>query len=185
MHPSKPSLPLKSNNLLSLSAVPLLFVASPRETAQAMRTVIQRVSSASVTINSTVNGEIKQGFVILLGIETEDNTEDVEWLCNKIINLRVFSDEAGLMNKDILAIDGGILLISQFTLHASYKKGNRPSFIKAARPEQAIPLYEAFIKQLSTLLGKPVQTGIFGADMKVSLVNDGPVTIVMDSKNKE
>lgn len=150
-----------------------------------MRVVIQRVAEASVTIEEQVHGRIGTGFMILLGIETEDSTEDVQWLCQKITQLRVFPDEAGFMNKDLLTVGGEVLLISQFTLYAAYKKGNRPSFIKAARPEQAIPLYEAFAAQLSTLLGKPVQTGIFGADMKVSLVNDGPVTIVMDSKNKE
>ena len=150
-----------------------------------MRVVIQRVSSASVTIEEKIKAGIGHGFMILLGIETDDTGEDLQWLCQKIVQLRVFADEAGLMNKDILASNGDILLISQFTLHASYKKGNRPSFIKAARPEQAIPLYEAFAAQLSALLGKPVQTGIFGADMQVSLVNDGPVTIVMDSKNRE
>ena len=150
-----------------------------------MRIVIQRVSSASVIIDGAVNGTIDLGFLILLGIETEDTIEDAQWLCNKIINLRIFGDENGQMNKDILSVNGDILLVSQFTLHASYKKGNRPSFIKAARPEQAIPLYESFIAQLTILLGKPVRTGIFGADMKVNLVNDGPVTIVMDSKSRE
>ena len=150
-----------------------------------MRIVIQRVSSANVIIEGFVNGAIDHGFLVLLGIETEDGPEDVQWLCSKIINLRVFGDDEGHMNKDIISVNGSILLISQFTLHASYKKGNRPSFIKAARPEQAIPLYEAFIAQLTVLLGKPIQTGIFGADMKVGLVNDGPVTIVMDSKNRE
>jgi len=150
-----------------------------------MRTVIQRVSSANVIIDGIVNGSIDHGFLILLGIETADTSEDVQWLCNKIINLRIFGDEAGHMNKDILSVDGNILLISQFTLHASYKKGNRPSFMKAARAEHAIPLYETFTKQLNHLLGKPIQTGIFGADMKVHLVNDGPVTIVMDSRNRE
>ena len=150
-----------------------------------MRTVIQRVSSASVTINGEVTGQINTGLLILLGIETEDNEEDVQWLCSKILQLRIFGDEEGKMNQDIQAINGDILLISQFTLHASYKKGNRPSFLKAARPEQAVPLYHNFIAALTSLLGKPMQTGIFGADMKVALVNDGPVTIVMDSKNRE
>lgn len=150
-----------------------------------MRVVIQRVSEASVTIEGSVTGAIGTGFVVLLGIETEDTTEDADWLAGKIVLLRVFSDEAGLMNQDLKAVDGGILIISQFTLHAQYKKGNRPSFIRAARPEQAIPLYEHMIQKLGALLGKPVQTGQFGADMKVALVNDGPVTILMDSKNRE
>ncbi len=123
--------------------------------------------------------------MILLGIETEDNQEDAAWLCSKIAQLRVFADEQGLMNKDIKEVGGDILIVSQFTLHAAYKKGNRPSFIKAARPEQAIPLYEYFIADLTAKLGKPVATGTFGADMQVALVNDGPVTILMDSKNPE
>ena len=150
-----------------------------------MRVVIQRVSSASVTIEGTVNGAIDAGLLILLGIETGDTLEDIHWLSRKIVQLRIFSDEAGLMNKNIKAIAGNILLVSQFTLHASYQQGNRPSYIKAARPEQAIPLYEAMITELSGLLEQPVATGIFGADMQVALVNDGPVTIVMDSKNRE
>jgi D-tyrosyl-tRNA(Tyr) deacylase len=150
-----------------------------------MRVVVQRVSSASVTINGSINGAIGNGFVVLLGIEGDDTKEDAEWLCGKIALLRVFADEQGLMNKDIKDAGGDVLLVSQFTLHASYKKGNRPSFIKAARPEQAIPLYEHFINSLSDKLEKPVVSGIFGADMKVSLVNDGPVTIIMDTKNKE
>jgi D-tyrosyl-tRNA(Tyr) deacylase len=148
-----------------------------------MRTVIQRVSTASVTINGNLTSAIGTGFMILLGIETEDTPSDAEWLVRKISQLRVFSDDAGLMNKDIKDVSGEILVVSQFTLHASYKKGNRPSFIRAARPEQAIPLYELFVQQLSTTLGKPIATGEFGADMKVSLVNDGPVTIIMDSKD--
>lgn len=150
-----------------------------------MRIVIQRVSEASVTIDGNVRSSIGLGFMILLGIEVEDNKEDVDWLCRKVAGLRIFSDDEGLMNKDLKDIDGEVLLISQFTLKASYKKGNRPSFIKAARPEQAVPLYEYFVKQLSALIGKQVATGIFGADMKVALVNDGPVTIIMDTKNKE
>ena len=150
-----------------------------------MRTVIQRVTQASVVIDGNMKAAIGCGFMILLGIETEDTKDDVDWLCKKIIGLRVFSDENGLMNKDIRETDGDLLVISQFTLHASYKKGNRPSFIKAARPEQAIPLYDHFVKQLTGLLGRPVATGEFGADMKVSLVNDGPVTICMDSKQPE
>ncbi len=148
-----------------------------------MRVIIQRVSTASVTINGDLKSAIGNGFLILLGIETEDNREDADWLCGKIAQLRVFADENGLMNKDIKDIDGDLLVVSQFTLHASYKKGNRPSFIKAARPEQAIPLYEYFIATLSERSGKQVATGVFGADMKVALVNDGPVTIIMDSKN--
>lgn len=150
-----------------------------------MRVVIQRVSEASVTIDGTVKSAIGKGFMVLLGIETIDTREDADWLCQKIAALRVFSDEAGLMNLDIKQVAGDLLVVSQFTLHASYKKGNRPSFIRAARPEQAIPLYEYFVAQLSTTIGKPVATGSFGADMKVSLVNDGPVTITMDTQNKE
>jgi len=150
-----------------------------------MRVVIQRVSSASVSVNGEIIGAIEKGFLILLGIETEDTEDDVIWLAKKIVALRIFSDEQGLMNQDIINVDGSILLISQFTLHAAYKKGNRPSFIKAARPEQAIPLYQFMKSQLETLLDKHIATGQFGADMKVSLVNDGPVTIIMDSKTKE
>jgi D-tyrosyl-tRNA(Tyr) deacylase len=150
-----------------------------------MRTVIQRVSTASVTIHGDMKASIGIGFMVLLGIETADTEEDAGWLCQKIAQLRVFSDEEGKMNKDISEANGEVLVVSQFTLHASYKKGNRPSFIKAARPEQAIPLYEYFIAQLSTLLHKPVASGTFGADMKVFLVNDGPVTIIMDTQNKE
>ena len=150
-----------------------------------MRAVIQRVSSASVTIDGAVKAEIGTGFLILLGIETDDNIEDVAWLCGKIAQLRVFGDEAGLMNRDLTDAGGDVLVVSQFTLYASYKKGNRPSFIKAARPEQAVPLYDAFVATLSARTGKPVCTGTFGADMKVALVNDGPVTILMDTKNRE
>jgi len=150
-----------------------------------MRIVIQRVSSASVTISGQIKSAIETGFLILLGIETDDTQEDAVWLSNKIAQLRVFSDENGLMNKDIKDAGDSILVVSQFTLHAAYKKGNRPSFIKAARPEQAIPLYEYFIESLSAVTGKQVLTGTFGADMQVSLVNDGPVTIIMDTKNKE
>jgi len=150
-----------------------------------MRAVIQRVSTASVTIHGEMKSAISTGFMVLLGIETEDTKEDAEWLCSKIAQLRVFSDENGLMNKNLQDVDGEVLVVSQFTLHASYKKGNRPSFIKAARPEQAIPLYEYFVSTLTSLTGKPVATGTFGADMKVALVNDGPVTIIMDTKNKE
>lgn len=150
-----------------------------------MRIVIQRVSYASVTIDGICKSSIGQGQLILVGIEETDNQEDIDWLCKKIINLRIFDDDNGVMNKSILEIDGNILVISQFTLHASTKKGNRPSYIKAARPETAIPLYEKFCKDLSNALGKEVGTGEFGADMKVELLNDGPVTICMDSKTKE
>jgi D-tyrosyl-tRNA(Tyr) deacylase len=150
-----------------------------------MKAVIQRVSEASVKIEGIVKGQINSGLLVLLGIEEADNAEDIEWLCGKIGRLRIFGDENGVMNLSIQERGGDILLISQFTLHASTKKGNRPSYIKAARPEIAIPLYEAFIKKLEQELGKPIQTGEFGADMKVSLVNDGPVTIIIDSKNKE
>lgn len=149
-----------------------------------MIAVIQRVSSASVTIDRKVKGEIKTGFMVLLGITHSDSQEDIEWLGKKIVGLRVFSDEEGKMNLDIKTVNGDILLISQFTLHASTKKGNRPSFIEAAKPDVAIPMYEKMIKFLGEELGKPIQTGEFGADMKVSLLNDGPVTIVIDSKNR-
>lgn len=150
-----------------------------------MRAVIQRVSQASVTINGQLKGEIQKGLMVLLGVEDLDAKEDVEWLAKKIANMRIFDDEAGVMNES--AIDKGYeaLVISQFTLHASTKKGNRPSYIRAAKPDIAVPLYEDFVKQLSDLLGKAVKTGEFGADMKVSLVNDGPVTITMDTKQKE
>ena len=150
-----------------------------------MRTVIQRVAYASVTIEGTCKSKIGKGFLVLLGIEEADGQEDIEWLCKKIVNLRVFEDEAGVMNKSILDEGGEILVISQFTLMASTKKGNRPSYIKAARHEIAIPLYEQFCKALSQALGKDVGTGEFGADMKVELLNDGPVTICIDTKNKE
>jgi D-aminoacyl-tRNA deacylase len=149
-----------------------------------MIAVIQRVSSASVTIEGEVHGEIKTGFLILLGITHEDNFEDIEWLGKKIVALRVFGDEQGKMNLDLKTVDGDILLISQFTLHASTKKGNRPSFIEAARPEVAIPLYEKMIRFLEAELGKPIARGQFAADMKVQLLNDGPVTIIIDSKNR-
>ncbi|QJW89222.1 D-tyrosyl-tRNA(Tyr) deacylase [Spirosoma taeanense] len=149
-----------------------------------MIAVIQRVSQASVTIDNQVNGQIEAGFLVLLGITHTDTREDVEWLSKKIVGMRIFSDADGKMNLDLAAVNGTILLISQFTLHASTKKGNRPSFIEAARPEVAIPLYKTMISQLSTDLGKPIQTGEFGADMKVALVNDGPVTILIDSKNR-
>lgn len=149
-----------------------------------MIAVIQRVSQASVTIESQVKGQIETGFLVLLGITHDDTNEDVDWLSRKMVGLRVFSDADGKMNLDLAAVGGNILLISQFTLHASTKKGNRPSFIEAARPEVAIPLYEAMITQLSAELGRPIQTGEFGADMQVSLLNDGPVTIIIDSKNR-
>ncbi len=149
-----------------------------------MIAVIQRVSEASVTIEGKVEGKIDAGFLVLLGITHEDSKEDIEWLGKKIIGMRIFGDEEGKMNLDLKSVNGNILLISQFTLHASTKKGNRPSFIDAARPEVAIPLYEQMIDFLNKELGKPIQTGIFGADMKVALLNDGPVTIVIDSKNR-
>lgn len=150
-----------------------------------MRIVIQRVSHASVTINGICKSAIQEGFMILVGIEESDTQEDADWLTKKVIHLRVFDDEQGVMNKSILDINGNILVISQFTLHASYKKGNRPSYIHAARPETAIPIYEYFCQTLSENLGKEIGTGEFGADMKVELLNNGPVTICMDSKNKE
>jgi D-tyrosyl-tRNA(Tyr) deacylase len=149
-----------------------------------MIAVIQRVSEASVKIAGHIHGEIKNGFLVLLGITHSDTKEDVEWLGRKITGMRVFSDTEGKMNLDLAAVKGDILLISQFTLHASTKKGNRPSFIEAARPEYAIPIYEQMIAFLENELGKPIQRGKFGADMKVALVNDGPVTIVIDSKNR-
>lgn len=150
-----------------------------------MRVVIQRTRHASVTIDGTCKSAIGIGLLILVGIEETDGSEDIDWLCKKIVNLRVFDDENGVMNKSILDIDGELLVISQFTLHASTKKGNRPSYIRAAKPEIAIPLYEQFCRELSSTLGKEIGTGEFGADMKVELLNDGPVTICMDTKNKE
>jgi D-tyrosyl-tRNA(Tyr) deacylase len=150
-----------------------------------MRAVIQRVSQARVVIDGAIKGSINQGFMILIGIEEADTREDIDWLSSKIVQLRIFGDEAGLMNKSIMDIDGNILLISQFTLFGQTKKGNRPSFIRAARPEVAIPLYEQLTNELNRKLGKTIETGIFGADMQVSLTNDGPVTILMDTKNKE
>ena len=150
-----------------------------------MRAVVQRVTHASVTIEGTVKSQIQQGFLILLGICNEDTMEDVEWLVKKIANLRVFGDENDVMNRSILDVQGEALVVSQFTLYASYKKGNRPSWFRAGSHEHSIPLYEAFCEQLSWQLGKPVGTGEFGADMKVELLNDGPVTICMDTKNKE
>lgn len=150
-----------------------------------MRVVIQRVTDATVLINSEEKRGIGEGLVILLGIEEEDSREDIEWLSGKIVNLRVFDDEDGVMNLSVKQIEGQIMLISQFTLHASTKKGNRPSYIKAAKPSISIPLYEEMIAQLEVELGKPIVTGTFGADMKVSLCNNGPVTILIDSKNRE
>ena len=150
-----------------------------------MRTVIQRVSHASVTINNQVKSQIGQGYLILLGICDEDTMEDVDWLVKKIANLRVFGDENNVMNRSILNVAGEILVVSQFTLYASYKKGNRPSWFRAGSHEHSIPLYESFCKELSEAIGKTVGTGEFGADMKVELLNDGPVTICMDTKNKE
>ena len=150
-----------------------------------MRAVIQRVAHASVTIEGAVKSEIGQGFLILLGVCDEDSIEDVDWLVKKVANLRVFDDEQGVMNLSIQDIGGNALVVSQFTLYASYKKGNRPSWFKAGSHEHSIPLYEAFCRQLSAAIGKAVGTGEFGADMKVELLNDGPVTICMDTKNKE
>lgn len=150
-----------------------------------MRVVIQRVSEASVLINQEIIASVRKGLVVLVGIETEDTNEDSLWLANKISQLRIFSDKDEKMNLSISEIDGEIIIVSQFTLHAKTKKGNRPSYIHAARPEQAIPLYEQFKKDLSLAIGKQVQSGEFGADMKVSLTNDGPVTILIDTKNKE
>lgn len=150
-----------------------------------MKTVIQRVSSASVTVDASIVAEIQQGLLVLVGIEVADTLEDFQWLCQKIVNLRIFSDENDLMNLSVQDINGDVIVVSQFTLHASTKKGNRPSYIKAAKPDIAVLLYQKLISQLETDLGKKIQTGIFGADMKVALVNDGPVTIVIDTKNRE
>ena len=150
-----------------------------------MRAVIQRVTSANVVINNKVRSSISKGLLILIGIEDSDTTEDVIWLSGKVVNMRIFNDADGVMNESVIDQGGDILVVSQFTLHASTKKGNRPSYIRASKPPVAIPLYEQFVQQLQTDLGKPVFTGEFGADMKVSLLNDGPVTIIIDSKNKE
>lgn len=150
-----------------------------------MRAVIQRVAHASVTINSTVKSAIKKGYLVLVGCENTDNEEDIQWLAKKICGLRVFDDENGVMNKSIMDVDGDILVVSQFTLWASYKKGNRPSYLRAGSHEITVPLYERFCQVLSETLGKEIGTGEFGADMKVELLNDGPVTICMDTKNKE
>lgn len=149
-----------------------------------MKAVIQRVSQASVSIGGQQHSAVSNGILVLLGIEDADTSEDVEWLCNKMVALRIFNDADGVMNLSLKDINGELLLVSQFTLHAAVKKGNRPSYIQAAKPEIAIPLYEETIKVLTGLLGKPIQTGIFGADMQVGLINDGPVTIIIDTKNK-
>jgi len=150
-----------------------------------MRVIIQRVSKASVTVNKKITGEINKGLLILVGIENSDNQEDVNWLVHKIIHLRIFEDEKGIMNKSLLEINGEVLVVSQFTLHAKTKKGNRPSYIRAAKPEIAIPLYESFVEELKKKLTQKVATGIFGANMNVNLTNYGPVTIIIDTKNKE
>ena len=150
-----------------------------------MKTVIQRVSSASVTINEITVSKIEMGLLILVGIENEDTTEDIIWLTKKIVNLRIFNDENDVMNKSLIDVNGDVIVVSQFTLHASTKKGNRPSYIKAAKPDIAIPIYEKFVATLEEQLHKKIGTGEFGADMKVSLVNDGPVTILIDSKNRD
>jgi D-tyrosyl-tRNA(Tyr) deacylase len=150
-----------------------------------MKAVIQRVTQASVTIESNIVAEIQKGLLILIGIEEADNQEDIQWLVSKIANLRIFGDENEVMNLSVKDVAGDVIIVSQFTLHASTKKGNRPSYIKAARPETAIPIYEKFIAQMEVEIGKKVQTGQFGADMKVALLNDGPVTIIIDTKNKE
>lgn len=150
-----------------------------------MRAVIQRVTFASVKVKGVVTGQVHTGLLVLLGIEDADGTEDLQWLSNKIVNLRIFDDENGVMNRSVIEVNGDVLLISQFTLHASTKKGNRPSYIKASKPEFAVPMYEQMITQLQKDLGKKIEIGVFGADMKVELLNDGPVTIVIDSKSKE
>jgi D-tyrosyl-tRNA(Tyr) deacylase len=150
-----------------------------------MRAVIQRVSKASVTVDGKITGRIGNGLLVLVGFEDADSVDDIQWLSGKIVNLRIFNDENGVMNKSVLDTAGDVLLVSQFTLHASTKKGNRPSYIRASKPDVAIPLYDQMIRQLEADLGKKVPTGIFGADMKVELLNDGPVTIVIDTKNKE
>lgn len=150
-----------------------------------MRAVIQRVQHCSVTIDHKVVSSIQEGLLVLLGIEEADTSEDIQWLSKKIVNMRIFNDKAGVMNLSLLDINGEALVVSQFTLHAATKKGNRPSYIKAAKPDLAIPLYQLFIKQIEADLGKQIGAGVFGADMKVSLLNDGPVTILLDTKNKE
>jgi len=150
-----------------------------------MRAVLQRVTQASCTVDGKITGEIGPGFLVLLGVEDADTTDDLQWLAQKIASMRVFSDENGLMNKALADVNGDILLISQFTLFAQTKKGNRPGFTRAARPDKAIPMYEAMIKELESLTGKKIATGIFGADMKINLLNDGPVTIIMDTRDKD
>ena len=150
-----------------------------------MRVIIQRVSEASVSIDGKVHSHIKLGLLVLVGFETMDDSKSIDWLCNKIVNMRIFSDNDGKMNLSVLNVGGEILAVSQFTLHASTRKGNRPSFIRAALPDVSRPLYETFVKHLGALLGKPVAEGVFGADMKVSLINDGPVTIMVDTENPE
>lgn len=150
-----------------------------------MRAILQRVTQASCTVDQQITGEIGNGFLVLLGIEDADTQEDLIWLAQKIVNMRVFGDENDLMNKSLADVDGNILLISQFTLFAATKKGNRPGFTRAARPDKAIPIYEEMIKQLTSLLNKQIQCGVFGADMKINLLNDGPVTIIMDTKDKD
>lgn len=150
-----------------------------------MKVVIQRVTKASVTIQNRKVASIKKGLLVFLGIVNEDSNDDIKWLINKVTNLRVFGDENGVMNKSVIDVNGDVIVVSQFTLHALTKKGNRPSYIKAAKPDTAIPLYKTFVNQLELNLVRPIQTGEFGADMKVELINDGPVTIIIDSKNKE
>ena len=150
-----------------------------------MRTVLQRVSKASVTVEGELISSIGKGLLILLGIEDADTKEDIDWLTNKVLNLRIFNDENEVMNRSVVDVEGDIIVVSQFTLHAQTKKGNRPSYIKAAKPDMAVPMYESFVQVLEEKLGKKVGTGVFGADMKVALLNDGPVTITMDTKNKE
>jgi D-tyrosyl-tRNA(Tyr) deacylase len=150
-----------------------------------MRAVLQRVKRASVTVEGNITGAIEEGLLVLLGIEEADTLEDMNWLSSKLVNLRIFNDEQGVMNRSLLEVGGGLLLVSQFTLFAATKKGNRPSYSRAAPPAIAVPIYEKMIELLSAELGKPIQTGVFGADMKVELLNDGPVTIVIDTKNKE
>lgn len=150
-----------------------------------MKVVIQRVSSSSVTIDAKIVAEIQKGLMVLVGIEDSDTPEDISWLTSKIVNLRIFGDENEVMNLSVKDIDGDIIVVSQFTLHSATKKGNRPSYIKASKPEIAVPIYEEFITQIQKDLGKKVQTGVFGADMKVAILNDGPVTIIIDSKNRE
>ena len=150
-----------------------------------MKAVLQRVSEASVAVNGTISGEIKKGLLVFVGIEEADTKDDIHWLAGKIINMRIFNDASNMMNVSLVDVGGDVLLVSQFTLHASTKKGNRPSYMKAAKPAVAVPLYESLIAELETQLGKKIYTGIFGADMQVRLLNDGPVTIIIDSKNRE